>query len=182
MITVWNSFPSLDFPITPINGYFDLLMAERENHSNSDCRFCILRRRAGLKNYALEERLFQVWNHKSSGVELWSRSLQNTKFCCVGLRLASCFNARWQKENGPKFHGTPICLVRGTVGAGSAAAEAPSGLMYYSYSGESFRSRSERSSAALSRMSGRFRTFSCVSLASKAKAVKCAWKNKVHVV
>ena len=66
------------------------------------------------------------------------------------------------------------------MGAGSAAAEAPSGLMY-SYSGESFRSRSERSSAALSRMSGRFRTFSCVSLASKAKAVKCAWKNKVYV-
>ena len=28
MITVWNSFPSFDFPITPINGYFDLLMAE----------------------------------------------------------------------------------------------------------------------------------------------------------
>ena len=68
---------------------------------------------AAEHSYALRERLFQVWNHKSSGVVvilLRSRSLQNTAWL-RGSSPSSCFNARWQKENGPKFHGTP-CLVR----------------------------------------------------------------------
>ena len=116
MITVWNSLPSLDFPITPINGYFDLLMAERENHSNSDCRFCILRRRAGLKNYALRERLFQVWNHKSSGVELWSRSWQNTKFAAWVFALLRVSMRDDKRKMGPSFTGHQCAWLEGLWG------------------------------------------------------------------